>query len=208
LGFSASFKAEPKKLDCVPLPGVSGFRIVGTSISPLVFAAVVWRGNLDFDPIEEAKRQWGLHGWKSASRGMAVVTSIMRAQQILLARADTVLKPFGLSFARYEVLMLLCFSQRGSLPLGKIGERLQVNKASVTNAVNRLEADGLVRRDPNPEDGRGTLATITTRGQKLTKRATQALNEGVFATVGLSGDELESLFDLLRELRHAAGDFV
>ena len=67
----------------------------------------------------------------------------------------------GLTFARYEVLMLLSFSRQGALPLGKIGERLQVNAASVTNAVDRLEADGLVTRRSNPDDGRGRLARLT-----------------------------------------------
>src|ERR1700744_2657127 len=98
---------------------------------------------------------------------MAVVTSVMRLQQIFLARADAVLRPFGLTFARYEVLMLLSFSRRGVLPLGKIGERLQVNAASVTNAVNRLETEGLVARQSNPDDGRGTLARLTPTGRRL-----------------------------------------
>ena len=97
---------------------------------------------------------------------MAVVTSIMRLQQVFLGRADTVLRPLGLTFARYEVLMLLSFSRKGILPLGKIGERLQVNAASVTNAVNRLEADGLVARRSNPDDGRGTLARLTVAGRR------------------------------------------
>ena len=98
---------------------------------------------------------------------MAVVTSIMRLQQVFLARADAVLRPLGLTFARYEVLMLLSFSRRDALPLGKIGERLQVNPASVTNAVDRLEADGLVTRRSNPDDGRVTLAALTPSGRRV-----------------------------------------
>ena len=121
---------------------------------------------LRFDPIAEAERQWGAHGWPDQASGMAVVTSIMRLQQIFLARADAVLRPLGLTFARYEVLMLLSFSRHGALPLGKIGERLQVNAASVTNAVDRLEADGLVARRSNPDDGRGTLAGLTAAGRR------------------------------------------
>src|SRR5580658_6834106 len=127
---------------------------------------------LSFDPIAEAERQWGLHGWPDHASGMAVVTSIMRLQQIFLARADAVLRPLGLTFARYEVLMLLSFSSSGALPLGKIGERLQVNAASVTNAVDRLEGDGLVARRANPDDGRGTLAIITEAGRALATSAT------------------------------------
>jgi DNA-binding MarR family transcriptional regulator len=138
---------------------------------------------------------------------MATVTSIMRLQQIFLARADAELRPFGLTFARYEVLMLLSFSTTGSLPLGKIGERLQVNAASVTNAVDRLETQGLVARRPNPADGRGTLAAITAKGRRLAAQATLAMNAGVFTDLGLDEAALRALFDSLARLRQAAGDF-
>ena len=59
---------------------------------------------LDSDPIEEARRQWVAHGWSEAADGMAAVTSIVRAQQIVLQRIDTVLRPLDLTFARYEIL--------------------------------------------------------------------------------------------------------
>lgn len=139
---------------------------------------------------------------------MAVVTSIMRVQQIFLGRADAALRRFGLTFARYEVLMLLTFSRHGVLPLGRIGERLQVNPASVTNAVRRLEEQGLVARTPNPADGRGTLASLTDEGRRLAAAATEVMNHEVFADLGIAGDELDALFGLLRGLRMSAGDFV
>jgi DNA-binding MarR family transcriptional regulator len=162
---------------------------------------------LPFDPIAEAQRQWEAHGWPDQARAMATVTSIMRLQQVFLARADAELRPLGLTFARYEVLMLLCFSSRGSLPLGKIGELLQVNPASVTNAVDRLEVQGLVTRQPNPDDGRGTLAAITPAGRQLADRATVAVNDHVFSDLGLDDASLAALFEALGRLRQAAGDF-
>jgi len=165
------------------------------------------RRQLPFDPIAEAQRQWELHGWEREARAMATVTSIMRLQQIFLARADAQLRPFGLTFARYEVVMLLSFSTKGSLPLGKIGERLQVNAASVTNAVDRLEAQGLVIRRPNPGDGRGTLAAITAKGRKVAGRATVAMNSHVFSDLGLDPSALRALFVALGHLRQGAGDF-
>jgi len=74
-----------------------------------------------FDLIEEAGRQWRRHWGPSHVAAMTVVTSIMRVQQILLARLNEALEPFGLTFARYEALMLLDNSSVGALPLGKIG---------------------------------------------------------------------------------------
>ena len=162
---------------------------------------------LPFDPVAEARRQWERHGWSEVALPMAVVTSVMRVQQIFLASADRVLRPLGLTFARYEVLMLLSFARTGTLPLGTIGERLQVKAASVTNAIDRLQADGLVERRPHPSDGRGVLAAITPQGRWLAERATDTMNRQVFARLPISAEEQRSLFHQLRTLRAAAGDF-
>ena len=162
---------------------------------------------LPFDPIEEARRQWADHGWGEAADGMAAVTSVMRAEQIFLSRVDEVLRPIGLTFARYEALALLGFTKRGSLPLGKIGQRLQVHPTSVTNTVDRLEAQGFVRRLAHPTDRRTTLAEITDTGRAVARRATDALNGRVFTTTGLDADDLRDLIRVLRKLRQATGDF-
>ena len=162
---------------------------------------------LPFDPIVEARRQWEAHGWHEAAPGMAAVTSIIRVEQIVLGRIDALLRPLGLTFARYELLTLLGFTRTGALPLGKIGDRLQVHPASVTNAVNRLEQDGLVERVAHPEDGRTTLATLTERGRKVAEEGTRLLNEDVFEQLGWSRSDLDALFRILRKFRAAAGDF-
>jgi DNA-binding MarR family transcriptional regulator len=162
---------------------------------------------LRFDPILEARRQWEAHGWADEATGMAAVTSVFRAQQIFLARIDAVLRPLDLTFARYEVLMLLLFSRNGSLPLNKVGTRLQVHPTSVTNAVDRLEAQGLLRRVPHPTDKRTTLAEITDEGRRVAKKATDDVNREVFGSPGLSGEQLDSLVSVLRQLRAGAGDF-
>jgi DNA-binding MarR family transcriptional regulator len=163
---------------------------------------------LPFDPIEEARRQWIDHGWDDAADGMAALTSIIRVEQILMSRIEARLKPFGLTFARYELLVLLEFSRKGALPLGKIGARLQVHPASVTNAVDRLEADGLVERIAHPGDGRTTLATITADGRRTARRATRTLNAEVFSDLGWSRTDLDALFRILRRLRKSSGDFT
>jgi DNA-binding MarR family transcriptional regulator len=163
--------------------------------------------SLDFDPIEEAGRQWRKHWGTSMVAPMMAVTSIMRVQQILLARLNAVLKPFGLTFPRYEALMLLFFSRRGSLPLGKMGVRLQVHRTSVTNIVDQLERSGLVRREPHPTDRRTTLAEITDHGRETAQKATEALNEFAFGMRPLPDAELEHLSRILRDVRIEEGDF-
>jgi DNA-binding MarR family transcriptional regulator len=138
---------------------------------------------------------------------MAAVTSIMRAQQILIAELDALLRPHGLTFARYEALVLLQFSREGALPLRLIGERLMVHPTSVTNIINRLEAQGFVVRRPNPADGRGTLAEITPAGRGVAGRATADLMAADFALGGYDKGQLEEMFGMLRGLRVSAGDF-
>jgi DNA-binding MarR family transcriptional regulator len=153
------------------------------------------------DPIAEARRQWLAHGWDDAAPGMAAVTSIMRAQQVLLARVDEQLSPFGLTFARFELLRLLAFTREGQLPLGKLGARLQVHPTSITSAVDRLEAQGFVERRPHPTDGRTTLAVITRDGRRTVEQATTVLNEKVFEDVGLGAEEAARLYELLEPIR-------
>jgi DNA-binding MarR family transcriptional regulator len=161
---------------------------------------------LPFDPIARAAETWEQRFGRSDA--MAAVTSIMRAQQILLAELDAVLRPYGLTFARYEALVLLSFSREGALPMRVIGERLMVHPTSATHTIDRLEGQGLVVRRPNPRDGRGKLAEITGRGRELVGRATADLMRAEFGLPGFDPAQREQLFGLLRGLRVAAGDFA
>jgi DNA-binding MarR family transcriptional regulator len=163
---------------------------------------------LDFDPIEEARSQWAARWATDVSDDMAAATSIMRAQQVVLAAVDGALRPFGLTFARYEGLVLLLFSRRGALPLGKMGQRLMIHPTSVTNIINRLEQQGLVRRVPHPSDGRTTLAELTTAGRQLAMRATTAVNQVSFGLGALDEGDVESLIRIIRKLRMDVGDFT
>ena len=154
------------------------------------------------DPIAEARRQWDAH--HDAGLPMEVVIRLFRAQQVVLARMNDVLAPFGLTFARYEVLKLLAFSRAGELPMGKMGERLMVHPTSVTSAVDRLEAQGLVERVPGDRDRRQTLARLTPPGRELVGAATDALVADGFGCADLGDGELSELARLLGALSEAA----
>ncbi|WP_217140216.1 MarR family winged helix-turn-helix transcriptional regulator [Streptomyces sp. AC627_RSS907] len=162
--------------------------------------------SLSFDPIARADELWKQR-WGSVP-SMAAITSIMRAHQILLAEVDAVVKPYGLTFARYEALVLLTFSKSGELPMSKIGERLMVHPTSVTNTVDRLVRSGLVAKRPNPNDGRGTLATITDKGREVVESATRDLMAMDFGLGAYDAEECGEIFAMLRPLRVAAGDFA
>jgi DNA-binding MarR family transcriptional regulator len=161
---------------------------------------------LPFDPIARAAQTW--ESRFGDSKAMAAVTTIMRVQQILLAQLDGLLRPHGLTFARYEALVLLSFSRDGALPMSLIGQRLMVHPTSVTNIIDRLERQEFVVRRPNPRDGRGTLAEITPAGREVMQRATADLMDAEFGMGGYAEGELEDLFRMLRGLRVSAGDFT
>ena len=163
---------------------------------------------LQADPVIEARRHWLEHGWGDAADGMAAVTSIMRTQQIMLARIDAVLKPLELTFARYELLALLSFTRSKALPMAKASARLQVHPTSVTNTVDRLETAGLVRRVAHPTDGRATLIELTPQGQQRMLEATRELNHRVFTQPGLASGDVQHLIGMLTGFRRDAGDFV
>ena len=159
---------------------------------------------LPFDPIERAGQTWEERFGPASA--MRAATSVFRVQQILLARFDEVLRPHRLTFARYEVLVLLTFSRTGELPLKVIGSRLMVHPTSVTNAIDRLVAAGYVTRRPNPNDGRGVLAAIADDGRRVVERATAELTGLDFGLGDLSDDDMARLFDVLKRVRLGAGD--
>jgi DNA-binding MarR family transcriptional regulator len=164
---------------------------------------------LPFDPIRRAADLWRARwGARSEPVAMASATSIMRVQQLLLGDFDATVGRHGLTFARYEALVLLAFSRDGHLPMSKMGQRLMVHPTSVTNIVQRLAAQGLVERAPNPADGRGMLAAITPAGRAVMEAATKDLVAAGFSLGSLTAQENEQLFTLLRKVRGAAGDFA
>lgn len=164
------------------------------------------RNPLPFDPIMRAAELWDERIGPSGT--MAAVTSVMRVQQILLSAVDSALRPHGLTFARYEALVLLTFARRGRLPMRVMGERLQLHPTSVTNIVDRLQADGLVRRTPHPTDRRATLVEITEAGATLRDAATKSVTSIGFGLTGLTPEQETQLTELLGQVRRAAGDFV
>jgi DNA-binding MarR family transcriptional regulator len=157
------------------------------------------------DPIAEAHRQWSAR-WPQHADHMAAVTSVMRVQQLLLALVEDILKPYGLTFAAFESLRLLAFTRTGSLPMGKMGVRLMVHPAAITNAIGKLEQRGLVQRSMSPNDRRVVLAAITPAGRALAEEATAALNQASFGLPGISTEQAVEIAAILRVVRANTGD--
>ena len=117
-----------------------------------------------FDVVEASRRVW-LERWNDeAASGMAVFTAILRSQQLLSNEIAAVMRQHDLTFARYEVLSWLAIDPESSQTLSWISKTLRIPPATVTNLIDRLETDKLVRRVQHPLDARTTLAVITPRG--------------------------------------------
>jgi DNA-binding MarR family transcriptional regulator len=160
-----------------------------------------------FDVVEASRRVW-LERWDAESAsGMAVYTAILRSYQLLNDQVNKVMRAHDLTFARYEVLAWLATDPESSLTLSWISKTLRIPPATVTNIIDRLEADRLVRRVPHPSDARTTLAEITARGRRLADAATRDLNTSVYDRIGLSARKRAQLVDLLAELRASGNEF-
>ena len=161
---------------------------------------------LVYDPVEASRERWIQQGWSNTAPGMAAVVSVMRAEQIFLNRATAILRPLGLTFARYQVLGMMRWT--GPLTLGAVGHGLWITPATVTSAIDRLEAAGLCRRLSHPSDARATLVEITAKGRRVFDRSVEKLNADLFASVGLDDSELDLLVGLIEKIRAAEGDVV
>ncbi len=104
---------------------------------------------------------------------------------LALARADDrvhraiaeALGRSGLTPTKFNVLMELAASPDGGMPLCEIGRRLIRSAPNITSLVDRLEADGLVRREPDPGDRRRVIARITESGWTALRRGAPAVFE-------------------------------
>lgn len=160
-----------------------------------------------FDVVEASRRVWLAQWPPPAASGMAVFTAILRSHHMLSNEINQVMREFDLTFARYEVLTWLATDPESSLTLSWISKTLRIPPATVTDIIDRLEDDGLVRRTPHPTDARTTLAVISETGRQLSTDATRALNTTVYERIGLSEPQRDQLIRLLAELRMSGNEF-
>jgi len=158
------------------------------------------------DPIARIRQKWIEQGWEDGALGLAGIMSVSRANQILLNRADVILRPLGLNFSRYEVLMMLFFAEKGEYTMGELGQMLQVHPASANNSVSRLVEQGFAQRKQAKADGRVMLISILPAGAAAFEKATEEMRV-LFSGRDANRPEAEVLVNLLTILRYRSGDF-
>jgi len=129
----------------------------------------------------------------------ALASSYIKVYLRLMRLMDRRMAEQGASFARTKLLLLL--ERNGPRRSSEIAEVFGQSPRTVTEAIDALEREGLVRRDPDPEDRRAKLVSVTPEGQAAaakTEPLRRQLIEQVFGR--LSQDEQRSLNGLLDQL--------
>lgn len=122
----------------------------------------------------------------------------MRAHHAVGTRLDDVLVGHGLSVAKLGVLRQLA---AGALPLGALAQRQSCVRSNITQLIDRMEAEGLVRRLPDPDDRRVTLAEITATGRARLHSGLAAQDEAERALLReFSPEDVTALVALLGRL--------
>jgi len=129
--------------------------------------------------------------------------AVLHAASSLESRVDSKLATVGLSLPKLAALHALV-SAGNALPLGQLAGRLACVKSNVTQLIDRLEADGLVSRAPDPGDRRSRIAAITDAGRQAYEqgiRIQRDTEKDLFAV--LTADESAQLTHLIEKLRSA-----
>jgi len=126
--------------------------------------------------------------------------TLLHAAHAAEGEVEAKLNAIGLSLAKLMALKAL--SDGGeSMPLGQLAERLACVKSNITQLVDRLEADGLVARKPDPHDRRTKLAGLTAAGRKACTEGSRVQQETERALLGrLTRDEAQQLAVLLSKV--------
>lgn len=133
----------------------------------------------------------------------AGVLALLHAAGAVETFIDTRLAVVGLSLPRLAALDRL-MRAGGSLPLGQLAERLACVKSNVTQLVDRLDADGLVTREPDPNDRRSRLAVITDAGRAAFEKGSAIRREAEQQLFGrLSAADAANLTLIIDKLNSA-----
>ncbi|HVH68275.1 MAG TPA: MarR family transcriptional regulator [Gemmatimonadales bacterium] len=130
----------------------------------------------------------------------ALVFSLLETAEAVEARLEAAVSPMGLSLAKLGVMHLLA-EAKDPLPLSELAKVQHCVRSNITQLVDRLEKDGLVRRRADPADRRSVLAELTPAGEQAHAKGMRALAEAQRAIVsGLKAEDAASLKNALSAL--------
>jgi DNA-binding MarR family transcriptional regulator len=128
------------------------------------------------------------------------LTALLHTANVAQAEVEARLADIGLSLPKLVALQALSAAGE-SLPLNQLADRLSCVRSNITQLVDRLEADGLVQRQPDPHDRRSRLAVLTAAGRTVCREGSKIKTEAEARLLGaLSQDEAGQLSALLAKL--------
>lgn len=96
---------------------------------------------------------------------LAAWRAFLNAHAVLIQHIEADLKGHGLPpLSWYDVLWPLQRAEHKRLRINQLAQEVVLSRTGLLRLVDRIEASGLLRREPVPEDGRGSYATITKQG--------------------------------------------
>ena len=137
----------------------------------------------------------GATGVRAAGAGDTVVFALLHAAHVLEVRLESALETVGLSLAKYGVLTLLADAGE-PISLSQLAARQCCVRSNMTQLVDRLEADGLVRRIADPADRRLVLAELTPLGVERQAAGTEHLEREQSAVVSSLSDQDRTALEL------------
>jgi len=131
--------------------------------------------------------------------------SLFRAQVSVLRQLNIEFPSAELSFNEYDVLFNLSTQPGRRLRIRDLNRFLLLTQPSVSRLVDRLVQGGLVTKESDPDDGRGTIVTLTDEGYTLYRRVAAVHAKSISNRVGaaLDADEMRQLITLTDKLRLA-----
>lgn len=154
------------------------------------------------DHMDRIAADWARELPQLDTRAIAVIGRLQRAARLLEREIDKELAQFGLTVAEFNAL---CALRRAGAPYRlspkRLGEALLFSSGGLTKLLERLEARGMVTREPDPSDGRGVIVSLTPQGKELGEEAMYAhrLNEEELLEP-LTEPQRQALTDILRDL--------
>jgi DNA-binding MarR family transcriptional regulator len=132
---------------------------------------------------------------------IAITARLMRLHATLGPKLESAFQRFGLRGADFGVLATLVRLGDARVSQRRLAQELALSPGTISLRVDRLVAQGLVRRDPDPQDGRGALVSLTDTGRELFEAcAPQHLANADGLVAGLSEHERRQLGTLLGKL--------
>lgn len=159
---------------------------------------------VNIDVIASMKKVPDDRSTRPSDAATAAWVMLMRTQQELLSAIEGDLKEAGMpQLSWYDVLLELSREDDGRLRPYQIEERTLLTQYNLSRLIDRLEAAGLVAKEPHGDDGRGRIIALTEKGRDLRSKTWEVYGAAISSRIGsrLTDEEAETLAGLLSKLR-------